>query len=814
MAQTTQEETRGTLGTFAGVFTPSILTILGIILFLRLGFVVGSGGLIWALIIILIATAVSILTSISLAAIATNIEVRGGGDYYLISRTIGMEFGGALGIVLFLAQAVSIAFYAIGFGEAVSQIAGFGSDLAVQAVAAIALGFLFILAWLGADWASRFQTVVMGLLIAALVSFYLGAFSSFEFEMVADNLDPPATGLGFWAVFAIFFPAITGFTQGVSMSGDLRDPGRSLPRGTFSAVGLSTLVYLSVAVLFAGTASQSALQNDGGVMRQVSTFGFLIDAGVIAATLSSAMASFLGAPRILQSLASDRIFPFLNAFSKGHGPTNNPRRGVLLALAIALGTVALGNLNLIAPIVSMFFLISYGLLNYATFFEARAKNPSFRPRFRFFHRNASLAGAVGCLLIVVAINVTAGVAAVLVLFGIYQYLKSRSRPERWADTTRAHLFQRARDAIQAMGTEPDHGRNWRPQVLVFSADPERRGRLLQFATWIEGGSGLTVAAEILTGDAAIARRNRDRAYVALKEQIDELGLDTYPLVVEATDVGAAIPTIIQSVGLGPIQINTVLFNRPVAGTLSAASIRSVSRLGANVVMLSGDEPGWSGLDKADRRIDVWWFDNHSSRLALLLAYLCTRTETWRGGTIRVCSAASSEDHGLADLVEYLDDVRIPADVVDGDRASLEEVVEFSGSAGLVFMPIRARKDELLDGNGDPLEPLFMAIPQMAGVLAGQLVELDAGPETGDISKIAEAEQALAEAENRAKTLSKVLDRATSRAADLRTGSRRSAVDRAELQAADAEVEEIRRRLLKAEVRAETARADLEVVIRS
>lgn len=811
MTQANQEQ-RGTLGTFAGVFTPSILTILGIILFLRLGFVVGNGGLIRALIIILIASAISILTSISLAAIATNIEVKGGGDYYLISRTIGMEFGGALGIVLFLAQAVSIAFYAIGFGEAVGQIVGLESDLAVQAVAAIAVGLLFILAWLGADWASKFQLVVMALLIAALLSFYLGAFSTFDGAMIRENLRPSPTGLGFWAVFAIFFPAITGFTQGVSMSGDLRDPGRSLPVGTFSAVGLSTLVYLSVAVLFAGSATQGALQNDGSVMRDLSTFGFLIDAGVIAATLSSAMASFLGAPRILQSLAGDRIFPALNGFAKGHGPTNNPRRGVLLSLAIALGTVALGNLNLIAPIVSMFFLISYGLLNYATFFEARAKNPSFRPRFRYFHRNASLAGALGCLVIVVAINIVAGVVAVLVLVGIYRYLKSRPRPERWVDTTRAHLFQRARDAIQAMGTEPEHGRNWRPQVLVFSADPERRGRLLQFATWIEGGSGLTIAAEILSGDAAKARHMRERALTSLKTQIAELGLDTYPLVVEAPSVGDAIPTIIQSVGVGPISINTVLFNRPITGTLSAASIRSVSRLGANTIMLSGDEPGWSTLDSADRRIDVWWFDDESSQLALLLAYLCTRTETWRGAKIRVCSATTGEDHGLADLADYLDDVRIPAEVIDGGSATNAEVIAASGDGGLVFMPIKAKKDVLLDGNGDPLEPLFLAMPQMAGVLAGRGIDLDAGPETGEISKVAEAQKALAEAESRTKALAKVLDRASSRATDLRNGNGRHRENRRALLDLEAELEEVRRRLLKAEARAHAARVDLDELL--
>ncbi|MDH3189740.1 MAG: amino acid permease, partial [Acidimicrobiia bacterium] len=509
---------------------------------------------------------------------------------------------------------------------------------------------------------------------------------------------------------------------------------------------------------------------------------------------------------------TDRIFPFLDKFSVGHGPTNNPRRGVLLSLVIALATVALGNLNLIAPIVSMFFLISYGLLNYATFFEARAKNPSFRPRFRFFHRNASLAGAVGCLLIIAAINITAGVVAVLVLFAIYQYLKSRTRPERWVDTTRAHLFQRARDAVQAMGTEPEHGRNWRPQVLVFSSDPARRGRLLEFATWIEGGSGFTVVAEILVGDSTLARRNREKRYAGLKAQIKELGLDTYPLIVEAQDVGEAIPTIIQSVGLGPMKVNTVLFNRPITTTLSASAIRSVSRLGANVVLLSGADSGWGHLEEADRRIDVWWFDNDSSRLALLLAYLCTRTETWHGAKIRVCAGVGADNGGLAELAQYLDDVRIPAEVVNGGDATNETVLDISGDAGLVMMPIRARQDELLNGGGQLLEPLFLAMPQMAGVLAGQLVELDAGPETGDISKVAEIQKAVADAENRAKTLAKVLDRTTARFESLLAGSTGKAADRKAILDAEAEVEEIKRRLLKAEARASAARAEFEQAI--
>jgi amino acid transporter len=343
---------RGTLGTFGGVFTPSILTILGIILFLRLGYVVGNAGLARALMIIGLANAISVLTSISLSAVATNLRVKGGGDYYLISRTLGLEFGGAIGIVLFLAQSVSVAFYCIGFGEAITTMVPNEFNLSPQIVAAMAVSFLFIFAWLGADWATRFQYVVMALLGLALFSFFAGGLAGWEAEMLSRNRTT-TSAVPFWVLFAIFFPAVTGFTQGVSMSGDLKDPGLSLPLGTFCAVGISIVIYFAVALVFAGSLPNNILASDYGAMRQVARFGFLIDAGVIAATLSSAMASFLGAPRILQSLAGDRIIPVLNLFAKGYGPQENPRRGVLLSTFIAFVTIALGNLNVIAPVVSM-----------------------------------------------------------------------------------------------------------------------------------------------------------------------------------------------------------------------------------------------------------------------------------------------------------------------------------------------------------------------------------------------------------------------------------------------------------------------------
>jgi len=319
---------QGTLDTFAGVFTPSILTILGIILFLRLGYVVGSAGLGHALIILLLANCISVLTTISLSAIATNTKVKGGGVYYLISRTLGLEFGGAIGVVLFLAQAVSIGFYCIGFGDVLAEIfpipvsAGHLS----QIIAAVAVCFLFILAWLGADWATHFQYVVMAILAAALGSFFTGGLMHWDSALLFQNWSAPSNAPGFWILFAIFFPAVTGFTQGASMSGDLKDPGKSLYIGTFLAVGVSIVIYFSAAIIFCAALPQEIMTNDYGAMKKVAAFDVIITAGVVAATLSSAMASFLGAPRILQSLAEDRIFPFLLPFAKGEGTTEQFNR--------------------------------------------------------------------------------------------------------------------------------------------------------------------------------------------------------------------------------------------------------------------------------------------------------------------------------------------------------------------------------------------------------------------------------------------------------------------------------------------------------
>ncbi|MEX1279921.1 MAG: amino acid permease, partial [Acidimicrobiia bacterium] len=652
-------------------------------------------------------------------------------------------------------------------------------------------------------------------LTLALGSFYLGSVGDFEVGRLVDGLSPAEGGVGFWVAFGIFFPAVTGFTQGVSMSGDLRKASSSLPLGTFLAVGVSTIVYVTVAVLLAGNVPQVDLVTDTGeALASVALVGPLVVAGVVAATLSSAMASFLGAPRILQSLASDRIFPVLNPFAKGVGPAANPRRAVLLSFGIAVLTIGLGSLNVIAPVVSMFFLISYGLLNYATYYEAAAKSPSFRPRFRFFNRWTSLAGSVVSVGAMLAINWVAGVVAGVILFGLYRYVATRHAPERWADAASAHHFQRAKESIAALSSEPDHARNWRPQILSFSADPERRERLLRFATWLEGDAGLAATFEIVEGEGAEARRRLTEVEESLTSQIDGLGLDVYGRAILATDALVAIPVVVQSFGLGKVEANTVLFGWPERKDRAhldsyTGALRELARLGMHVVALSSDFRRWSALSEVaprDRRIDVVFTDDDTGRLGVLAAYLCTRTGPWHGARIRVIGPPPDpEDEEGTDLEALLDEARIPAEVVTVPDGEVESLIGVCGDASMVIIPMRIRSGEILDPAGRPLDPVVERLPMTAAIMAGAPFQLVVQPDEGPGAAVAEAEEAVDQAEQRLAVLEEQLAEAEERlvveVSELE--------DRAQV---EEHVEDLRRRTMKARAKVETARGELAEIL--
>ena len=761
----TKEEPTG-LGTFAGVFTPSVLTILGIILFLRLGFVVGNAGLGRALVVIALANVISVLTTVSLSAIATNFKVRGGGDYYLISRSLGPEFGGAIGIILFLAQSVSVAFYAIGFAEGVTAMF---PELSPRLVAGSALLPLFALSWLGSDWATRFQYVIMFVLTLAIGVFVIGAATEFSTETLSSNWS--ASGdLTFWAIFALFFPAVTGFTQGVSMSGELKDPARSLPNGTFAAVGVSIVVYFLGAVLFAGSMPGADLISDYGAMGRVALVPGLITAGIFAATLSSALASFLGAPRILHALATDRLFPILKPFAKADAATGNPRRAVLLCFAIAAVTVAVGDLNVVAPVVSMFFLISYGLLNYATYFEASSGSPSFRPTFKWFRPRASLLGCLACGGTMLAIDALAGAIAIATVVAVHQYLARAGGPDRWADASRSALFQRVRSSLRSMSGIVEHDRDWRPVVLAFSDDPARRTSLLRFASWIAESSGITTAVRLVKGEGVLARRESERYEQELHAELETNKLNAFVRAISSDDLMSAYPVLLQASGLGPIRPNIALLNwfdreetaedAPAMQSYGAV-LRTSLRHGCNVILLAGRAAALEPLGTLDekeappRQIDIWWHSDASSKLALLLAHLMSRSELWSGAKLRVLSdhaSGQTDTETIEALRAVLADVRIEAEVVLVRDVNWSTVAEASAPTSLAFVTFRIGAEGLLDASGFPVPSSLEGLPPMALVQAAEDLELDAQPDEGTQAEVAQVRDQIEDTEERAKKL--------------------------------------------------------------
>lgn len=364
----------------------------------------GQAGVLRGLAIVLGAQSVTLLTTFSLSAIATNTSVKGGGAYFLISRTLGVEFGGAIGLFLYLAQATSVALYVLGFTESLlGAFPSLGWDFRLVA-SCVNLG-VFLCVFAGAGWTIRLQYGILAVLVLSVLSFFAGALPRASLGTLAANLHPAyLRGSGFFSLFALFFPAVTGIMAGVNLSGDLKDPGRSIPSGTFWAIVFTGCIYLGLGLTLTAALPQEELLSSPFVVRDLSLVPLLVNAGVFAATLSSALGSMMGAPRVLQAFARDRILPWLAPFARGSGKEQEPRLATALTFAVAQGALMLGNLDAVAPLITLFFLVTYATLNLACFLEGVTRNPSFRPRFRWHHWSLSLLGTLECLGLMVLLS--------------------------------------------------------------------------------------------------------------------------------------------------------------------------------------------------------------------------------------------------------------------------------------------------------------------------------------------------------------------------------------------------------------------------
>jgi solute carrier family 12 (sodium/potassium/chloride transporter), member 2 len=558
-----------------GVLLRCLLCIWGVMLFLRLSWVVGQAGIIQGLIVITLANSITGITGLSMSAIATNGQISGGGVYYLISRALGPELGGAIGLMFTLANSISVATYTIGFCDNVLDLAYDMSpsfhgivdedckisdcrlnDLRILGSPIIVL--ILILAIVGMDWVTRVDKFLLFVLLVAQLDMFTGSFvnsgnlyvteeeryakgfTGWSLKTAGINLDVNFGSNGmkeesFMSVFGVFFTAVTGITAGANLSGDLKDPSEAIPKGTLIAIVWTYISYMFFAIMVGfnflpqasgdvaewRNESNTSLAFDdcsleaqavrgypceyGAAVNQktimyISYTGYLVFFGCYAATLSSAIASFIGAPRVLQAVGKDKIYPVVSFFGKGRGANNDPVRGYFLVFCIAFGCLMIASLNTIGSLASNFFLAAYALINFSVFHSSMTKSPGWRPSFKFYNPWLSLIGtglAIGTMFAMEWRLALATIAIIAILYMLMLYLKPDAT---WGSSAEALKFNNALTNVQILNEVGDHVKTYRPKILLLCGNPAHRQPLVDFANLLTKKLSLLVCVQVLNKD--------------------------------------------------------------------------------------------------------------------------------------------------------------------------------------------------------------------------------------------------------------------------------------------------------------------------
>lgn len=463
-------DTGGTkFGTFQGVFTPTLLTILGVIMYLRGPWVVGNAGVIGAIGIITLATVITFFTALSMSSIVTNIRIKAGGAFSIISQSLGLEAGGAIGIPLYIAQAFAVAMYVFGFREGWQWIFPDHPSLLVDVGTFI---FIFLIANISTDFAFKIQYAILAIIALSIVSIALGFIENpvntdirwfGKYEGAPEN---NFSGTNFWIVFAVYFPAVTGIMAGANMSGDLENPRANIPKGTLAAVGLSYLVYVGMAILVAYLATPQELLENYNILIDKSYFAPLVLAGLLGATFSSALSSLVGAPRILYALGQNNIL-FYNKKLAQVDKRGEPKFAFYFTTVIVLLSLLMRDLNAIAPLLTMFFLITYAMINVVVLIEQGLGQISFRPTLKI-PILVPLLGAIGCFFVMFIINATVGLISIALVLAMYIYLTKRKNLDTSDGDTRSGMFNSLAEwSAKVVNKLPEaNERAWQPNLLV------------------------------------------------------------------------------------------------------------------------------------------------------------------------------------------------------------------------------------------------------------------------------------------------------------------------------------------------------------
>lgn len=659
-----------TMGTLP-VFMTAISTILGAILFLRFGYAVGHVGLMGALAIIFIGHLVTIPTAMAVAEIATNQKVEGGGAYYMISRSFGLNIGAAIGIALFLSQAISIAFYVIAFVEALEPlrwwaytVQGIYIDKRIVGCSIMGLLTLLMLSK-GANIGVKALYGVVFILAISLAMFFMGESTSPNGMNIYKTVKDPDN---FFKVFTIIFPAFTGIAAGLGLSGDLKDPKKSIPTGTIWATIVGIIIYIAVAIKLFMSADIDALGNDQMVMSSIAIWGPIIPIGLGCAALSSALGSIMIAPRTLQALGVDSIFPGkLNGwFSKGRSKDGEPFNALVVTCIIGFVFIALGDINTVAGIISMFFMVTYGIICLISFLEQFAADPSYRPTFKS-KWYLSLLGAVFSFWLMFKMDFTYALASTIIMVLIYIWVSSINKDKKGIQKLfKGVLFQLSRQFqifIQKKDTGADSP-EWRPFIICVSKDSFKRQSAYDLLRWLSHKYGFGTYIHFI--DGFLSKETYQESKKVMKRLLtfnEGVKSKVYLDTIISPSYTSAIAQVIQLSGVSGKGNNMILFEFTNDNKESLNdAIQNYQLLRAtefDVCILRSTIKGF-GYKK---NIHIWIRprDFQNANLMILLSYIMLGHPEWKKGIINIFSTYPPNEKAETEskLLELISSGRLP-----------------------------------------------------------------------------------------------------------------------------------------------------------
>ncbi|XP_047506432.1 bumetanide-sensitive sodium-(potassium)-chloride cotransporter [Pieris napi] len=615
------------LGWIQGVLIPCLLNIWGVMLFLRISWVVSQAGIGLSLVIIAISAIVCVITTLSMSAICTNGEVKGGGIYYIISRSLGPEFGASVGIIFAFANAVAASMNTIGFCDSLNDLLkSQGVKIIdngvndVRIVGAVALVLMCIICAVGMDWESKAQNFLVAIIVGALVDFVVGTimgpkdateiaqgFVGFSATTFTKNFDPDFRysenlDQNFFSVFAIFFPSVTGIQAGANISGDLKDPASAIPKGTLLALLISMISYAAM-VLISGAGAlrdasgnitdlimvngsvidnsalshcvnitggcQFGLHNSYSVMQLMSAWGPFIYGGCWAATLSTALTNLLSVPRLIQALGVDRIYPGLIFFSKPYGKHGEPYRGYVLTFFVSLVFLLIADLNTIAPLISNFYLASYALINFCTFHAALVRPLGWRPTFRYYNVWVSLVGFLMCVAIMLLISWVMSLVTFAIFFTLYLIVHYRHPDVNWGSSTQAQMYKTTLSSVHNLARTSEHVKNYWPQLLILAGKPQDRPALIDLGNLITKSGSLMIVGDVQ--QKKLSYKERSYRLRASDEWLRERKVRAFCANVNGYSFETGARALIQSTGVGRLVPNVLLMGYKTDWTTSSAA---------------------------------------------------------------------------------------------------------------------------------------------------------------------------------------------------------------------------------------------------